>query len=357
MATATIEGIRIAGVSASVPEDYRTVADEGRVFGEGDAERIASSIGVTKRHVSAETLCTSDLCQDAAAGLMAALGWEPETITALVFVSQTPDYLLPATSCALHGRLGLAKHCAALDINLGCSGYIYGLLVASQLASATQGRTLLLCGDTISRIVSPQDRATAPLFGDAGTATALEPDDAAQAMHFVLGTDGTGTDALKVPAGGFRRPADVASAERTLRENGNVRSDEDLYMDGAEIFTFTLREVPPLIASVLGAAHWDIGTPDGYVFHQANRFMLQHLAKRMRLPADKVVIDLEEFGNTSSASIPLALVHAMGSGLQGEENRLVLAGFGVGFSWGAAAVTTGPMVIPPLRHLRAADVA
>jgi 3-oxoacyl-[acyl-carrier-protein] synthase-3 len=249
----------------------------------------------------------------------------------------------------LHGRLGLSKHCAAFDLNLGCSGYVYGLWIGCQLVqSGAARRVLLLVGDTISRIVSPQDRSVALLFGDAGTATAMEKDDTAPPLAFSLGTDGTGQGHLMVPAGGFRQPHSAATCHRTARDDSNIRSDEDLYMNGAEIFTFALREVPPLFKSVLSTAGCSLEDLDVVVMHQANRFMLEYLAKRMRLAPEKVVVALENRGNTSSASIPLAMTDMLADRLKTGSLRMILAGFGVGFSWGAAALTCGPMVMPEL---------
>jgi 3-oxoacyl-[acyl-carrier-protein] synthase-3 len=317
-------------------------------FGRDDAEKTSDSTGVRQRRIAPPGTCATDLCEAAARRLLAELNWAIESVDALIFVSQTPDYLLPASSCALHGRLGLSKHCAAFDLNLGCSGYVYGLWVASQLMASGLQRVLLLVGDTISRIVSPGDRSAAPLFGDAGTATALERGDSPMPWVFELGTNGAGQQHLIVPAGGFRQPHTQATAVRTEREGGNVRSDEDLFMDGAEIFAFSLTEVPRLISRVLAEAGWTSDTADRFVLHQANLFMLKHLAKRMKLPPEKVVLALEEFGNTSSASIPLAMTQTLAGQLREENLRLVMAGFGVGLSWGAVALSCGPMVMPDL---------
>jgi len=349
MGTAKISGVRLAGLASAIPRTVQTVAEAFPVFGEAATQKISESTGVRQRHVVPPGVCTSDLCLAAAERLLEELNWGRGSVDGLIFVSQTPDYVLPATSCALHGRLQLAKECAAFDLNLGCSGYVYGLWVATQLISGgSLCRVLLLVGDTISRITSPRDRSVALLFGDAGTATALERAEGSPPLSFSLGTDGNGQDHLVVPAGGFRQPCTEASARRTVREDGNIRSDEDLYMNGAEIFTFTLQEVPPLLKSVLGTAGWDVSEVDAFIMHQANRFMLEYLAKRMRLPSEKVVVALENRGNTSSASVPLAMTDALAGRLRQESLRLVLAGFGVGFSWAAVALTCGPMVMPEL---------
>jgi 3-oxoacyl-[acyl-carrier-protein] synthase-3 len=313
------------------------------------AEKISQSTGVRQRRVAPNGTCTSDLCLAAAERLLDQLGWSRDSVELLVFVSQTPDYVLPATSCSLHSRLGLSKSCAAFDINLGCSGYVYGLWVTSQLVASLGGsRALLLVGDTITSLVSPQDQSVATLFGDAGSATAIEGCSNGAEMHFRLGTDGAGQGHLMVPAGGFRCPRSENTAVRRIREDGNVRSDEDLFMNGAEIFAFTLKIVPPLFSGVLEQAAWTAAEVDAYVMHQANRFMLQHLAKRMRLPTEKVIIAMENFGNTSSASIPLTLTVSLAERLRSSEMKLVLAGFGVGFSWAAAAIRCGNLCVPDL---------
>ena len=300
-----------------------------------------------ERPAAYDGMCTSDLCFAAADRLLSDLGWPRDSVDALIFVSQTPDYRLPATACTLQQRLRLSKRCAAFDIGLGCSGHVYGLWVASSLIAAGGAkRALLLTGDTSTYFCSPLDRSVALLFGDAGTATAIEADAAAPPMHFVLGTDGSGRDNLIVPAGGFRRPHAPDTAVRAAGDDGNSRSAEDLFMNGAEIFTFTLREVPPLITAVLDGAGWSKDDVDAFVFHQANQFMLQHLAKRLKLPKEKFVLAMEEFGNTSSASIPLALSVRLARPLGERACKTVLAGFGVGYSWAAVALTCGPMAMP-----------
>jgi 3-oxoacyl-[acyl-carrier-protein] synthase-3 len=349
MATSAIKNVRITGIASAVPSVVSTTADLARTFGDAEAAKLAESSGVKERRIATDALCTSDLCEAAARRLLQEMSIDAQTVDALIFVSQTPDYLLPATSCVLQGRLGLSKACAAFDVSLGCSGYVYGMWIGSSLiAAGAARRVLLLVGDTISRTVSPEDRSTATLFGDAGTATLLEFDEAASPLTFVLGTDGRGAENLIVPAGGFRRPRGDNSSSRTVREGGNVRSDEDLYMNGAEVFTFTLREVPSLIQSALAAVGWTVDDVNAYVFHQANRFMLTHLAKKIKLPADRVVIALENFGNTSSASIPLAISAKLRGKLDHETMRVMMAGFGVGLSWGAMVAELSNVVLPEI---------
>jgi 3-oxoacyl-[acyl-carrier-protein] synthase-3 len=347
MAQATLSHVRIRGVASAVPERAIEPKAYYESFGETEVIKIVQSTGVQRRRVTL-TLCTSDLAFAAATRLLGELQWDPSAVGALIFVSQTPDYLLPATSCVLHERLGLSKDCAVFDMNLGCSGYTYGLwTLANLMQSSRVTRGLLLVGDTSSRTVSPLDRATALLFGDAGTATALELGDPGDAMHVTWGTDGTGHRHIIQPAGLFRQPSTEATAVRSAREGSNVRSEEDTYMNGAEVFNFTLREVPRLVQQTLELAQWQAAEVDAFVFHQANLFMLNHLAKKMKLRPDQLALSLGDFGNTSSASIPLTLSTAVPR-LREKALRLLMVGFGVGLSWSAIAVNCGPLCLPPL---------
>jgi 3-oxoacyl-[acyl-carrier-protein] synthase-3 len=347
MAKSRLDNVRIAGIAGAVPESCSDVF-ENTSLSEKELSKISASTGVRRRHIVDENVCTSDLCYAAAERLLAETGWPRESLDVLIFVSQTPDYILPATACALHGRLGLPAGCAAFDVNLGCSGYVYGLWLAANLLNGGASRVLLLAGDTISRVVSPLDRSVAFLFGDAGTATALESQPGAPPMYFELGTAGTAKDHLIVPAGGFRTKSTAETAVRSEKEGGNIRSQQDLFMNGGEIFAFTMRVVPEMCAAVLEQAAWPMDSVDYFVMHQANRFMLRHISKSMRIPEEKFIIALENYGNTSSASIPLAMVDVLGPALRTGSARLLLAGFGVGFSWAAMAAECGPMAMPPV---------
>jgi 3-oxoacyl-[acyl-carrier-protein] synthase III len=348
MPIARIRGVRLAGIASAVPAKARPVSEFADRYGGDEVQRITRSTGVERCHISDGSLCTSDLCFAAARRLLGDLNWDPASVEAMVFVSQTFDFpSIPATSCVLQMRLGLPPTCAAFDVALGCSGHVYGLwITASLMAASGFSRVLLLAGDTISRFCSPLDRSTALLFGDAGSATALEKDPTVSDLVFSLGTDGTGWKNLIVPAGGFRRPRDRTSATRQKAEGDNVRSAEDLFMNGAEVFAFTLREVPPLIADLLATTGWNREEVDHFVFHQANRFMLQHLAKFMKLPPAKVPLSLQDYGNTSSASIPLTINAKVAAALRSRRLRLLLAGFGVGYSWAGCCLDCGPAVAP-----------
>ena len=325
----------LQGLPAPLPRPPR-ISRKNAVFPEKELSKISASTGVRRRHVVDENVCTSDLCHAAAERILEEIGWPRESIDVLIFVSQTPDYILPATACAFcTAASGFPEGCAAFDVNLGCSGYVYGLWLAASLLNSGANRVLLLVGDTISRqCISPLDRSVAFLFGDAGTATALESHPGAPSMFFELGTDGAGKDHLIVPAGGFRTERNSGTAIRSECEGGNIRSQQDLYMNGGEIFAFTMSVVPEMCASVLRQAGWPMESVDAFVMHQANRFILQHLSKRMQIPEEKLILALENYGNTSSASIPLAMNDVLGQRLRTGSARLLLAGFGVGFSSG-----------------------
>ena len=347
MSKTTIGGIRVSGIAAAVPKKKVSLEPSYQSFGRGEVEKILENTGIRERRAD-PSLCTSDLCMAAAESLLAELKWDRSSIDLLIFLSQTPDYTLPATACCLHGRMGLSKECGAFDISMGCSGYPYGLwTAASMMAAGGIRRCLLLVGETASRDISPLDRATAMIFGDAGTATALELSDTAPPIHFTWGTDGTGWEAIIRRAGGQRFPYTQEASVRIERDNGNFRAETDTYMNGPDVFSFTIREVPGLLRRTLEMAGWGIESTDAFVLHQANKYMLHHLAKKVKIPLDKLPISLSEFGNTSSASIPITIVRHLPQ-LRDHSLNTLLVGFGVGLSWASAATTLGPLVIPPI---------
>lgn len=337
---AVTRGSRITGVVACLPKRQVLNAEFEADFGREAIDDVTKMIGVHARHWVDDTTTTADLCQAAAEHLLAELGWAADTVDALIFLSQTPDYRLPATACALHGKLKMRPGAIAFDVNLGCSGYPYALWLAQMMVqSGAAGRVLLAVGDTISRTVDHSDRATALLFGDAGTATAIEADASAQsdaqASHFILGSDGAGAGNLIIPEGGFRRH----TAEDDGRWQGKDLSC--LYMDGGQVFNFTLQAVPALIASCVTASGRPLEQHDAFLFHQANQFMLKHLVKKAKLPVDRVPINIDKVGNCSSASIPLLMCTELATRLSGESLTLAMFGFGVGYSWAGASVPVG----------------
>jgi 3-oxoacyl-[acyl-carrier-protein] synthase-3 len=347
MAVAEVNGVRIAGIASTVPESTLSPEDDARHFGE-PMDKVADSIGVWKRHKAPANGCVSDMCHFSAEHLLEQLVWDRETVQLVVFISQSADYILPATACTLQNRLGLSTQCAAFDVNLGCSAYPYGLRLASQMLTSFRGggRALLLVGDTATRNLSPQDRSTIPLFGDAGTATALEVSDDAAPMQFVLGTDGAGAPHLMIPAGGHRLPRSAETSLPHVCADGIVRCDEDVHMNGAEVFAFALREVPKLIKATLAASDSSVDDFDGVVFHQANTFMMNHLTKRLKVSPEKFPLSLARYGNTASASIPLAINDHWGRSGGPQDLRLLMAGFGVGWSWASCSADCKGIVVP-----------
>ena len=334
-------GARIVGVVACVPPKVLDNQYFESMLGETAVRDITKMIGVQTRRWVEPDITTSDLCHKAAETLLQSLAWSKDSIDGLLFVSQTPDYRLPATACALHGRLGLRVGGLAFDVNLGCSGYPYALWLAmTMVQSGAVNRILVVVGDTISRLTDADDRATALLFGDAGTVTAIERcDEAGEAStaHFVMGTDGVGAFNLIVPQGAFK-DATQQGDERLKNRKGDT-----LFMDGGEVFNFTLKSVPRLVAACLEGSGHTMQEHDGFLFHQANLFMIKHLIKKTKLPTDRVPINIDRYGNCSSASIPLLMTTELAPALRNNSLRLAMFGFGVGYSWASASLKIGPL--------------
>jgi 3-oxoacyl-[acyl-carrier-protein] synthase III len=334
---------KLVSIAAHLPERTLDNSELAALFPEWSIEKIESKTGIRRRHIVADE-CASDLALAAAERLLAQHPALRERIDTLIYCTQTPDYFLPSTACVLQDKLRLSQHTAAFDYNLGCSGYIYGLGLAKGMIETGQARdVLLLTADTYSRLIHPRDKSVRTLFGDAGAAswiTSREGDSTQPAPigPFVFGTDGRGKANLIVPAGGFRKPAGPESRVEHEDRFGNCRTDEHLYMNGAELFSFALSRVPELVRAALERAELSVADVDHFVFHQANRFMLEALRDKCHLPPDKFFIGLEEVGNTVSSSIPLALTQLGNAGRLQQDDLLMMVGFGVGYSWGATFV-------------------
>lgn len=351
MNKARLEGIRVCGMHVAVPPTTRGLDQEGLFETPAEMERLIKSIGVARRRIADKDICTSDLCQAAARRLLDQLGWGPGDVDVLIFVTQSADYVIPATACALQARLGL-DGCMAFDVNLGCSGYAYGLWTAASLLKTVlrddrPARALLLAGDVSTSKLLPGDRGTVPLFGDAGSATALEVSPGAPPMYGVFGTDGTGAEHLIIRAGALREPLLPPESPHDPETQARLYRNARLHLNGPEVFNFTLRCVPELMREILALSGDTVADVDYFLFHQANSFMLTHLRKKAGLPEEKVPIALQEFGNTSSASIPLT-VAAMLADRFAEPRQVVLAGFGVGWSWGAVRMQLGAIPRPEI---------
>jgi 3-oxoacyl-[acyl-carrier-protein] synthase-3 len=342
VSTARIAGVRVAALVAAVPRNEVSLAEEWEALGgePGQLPRMKQTIGLDRRRVVPDGLTALDLSVAAGKRLMEAGCIDPGTVDGCFMVTQTPDYWQPGNAILLQDRLGLSTRSAAMDLNLGCSGYVYGLwMVHSLIASGGLQRVLLFAGDTISRIVSSRDRSLRPLFGDAASVTLLERANDQEPAFFELCSDGSGAQALWQPGGAFREP--LGGAVDADEETAEVhRHRHHLHMDGAEIFNFSLRVGPSSIQSMLAASGWEKETVDGYVLHQANRYILENIRRRLGVEPDRLPSGtVERFGNQSSASIPFTLADHYGARLCERSHRLILSGFGVGLSWATAAVT------------------
>lgn len=329
MASSTLPAPLVRGIVTCVPGRTFDNLRDATAFTRDEVRKVVAMAGVNQRRVVDGQTCSSDLCYGAATTLLDALAWDRASVDGLVFVTQTPDYFMPSSSCVLQERLGLSSECAAYDLGLGCSGYVYGLwLAALMLQAGGLRRVLLLHGETPTLYADEADRSVSLLFGDAGSATALERPEAPEARWtFVLRTDGSGSEHLIVRGGGFR--------DRFCPD----RRSHYVAMDGAEVFNFTIRSVPPLIEDTLRVAGVPAAGVDYYVFHQSNRFIIRHLAAKCGLPADKVPMTLDRYGNTGGPSVPLTITRGLDLAAAQRTLRLMLLGYGVGLSWGSALVT------------------
>ena len=335
MAAVKTSGARLAGVCNCIPAlRFDNLADTVE-FSDEEVRKVTGMAGVVARRLAGDSVCSSDLCAAAGQRLLHSLGWEPASVDALIMVTQTPDYFLPSTACVVHRRLGLADHCAAFDVGLGCSGYPYGLwLAAMMLQGGGVRRALLLHGETPTRFSDKGDRSVSLLFGDAGSATALERSDAPCAdWYYALYSDGSAYDSMIIESGGFRD------------RFGTDPRKHCVAMNGALIFNFTIKRVPALIDETLRSARVSVGDVDYFIFHQSNQYIIKHISSKKSLPAAKVPIILKEFGNTGGPSVPLTLTEG---GLVRPEDRplrLLLLGYGVGLSWGSALVELDPHAV------------
>ena len=348
MASFSINNIAVKGMAAAVPANKAYNKDYPYLSAE-DIAKFMEATGVEERRIAPKEMCTSDLCQAAAEQLIHDLQWEKKNIEILVFVSQTPDYILPVTSALLQNKLELSKDCVAFDIPLGCSGYVYGLSVISGMMKAAGFKKgLLLVGDTSSKLVSEKDKSTMPLFGDAGSATCLEYDEAAPPLFFNVGTDGSGSNAIIVPDGGARNQITTDSFTYQVIDEGIERNRCQLVLDGMDVFSFGISQAPKTVNALLEKYSIDKEKTDYFVFHQANLMMNKMIAKKLKLPEHKVPYSLNQFGNTSSATIPLTIVSQLKTAITEGDKSLVLCGFGVGLSWGTAYIQTKNLVVSQL---------
>jgi 3-oxoacyl-[acyl-carrier-protein] synthase-3 len=344
----TIPNIKIAGMSAAVPKNEVSNWDYD-LLTEKEQKMLVKTTGVEKRRRAPEGMATSDLCFEAANRLLEELKWDRDEVQIAVFLSQSRDYILPATAIILQDRLGLSKNCMAFDIGLGCSGFVYGLSVIGSIMSTTGlKKGLLMMGDISSATCNYEDKSTYPLFGDAGTVTALEFDPSAETMHFNLMSDGSGHQAIMIPDGGIRNLITNESLEKKEVSEGIVRSDLDLVLNGVDVFNFSITQVHPSIYELLEKSNTTQEDYDYFLMHQANKLMNETIRKKMKFEKEKVPYTIHKYGNTSSASIPLTIVSELNEGVRNDKLSLLCSGFGVGLSWGTVTLTADHIVCPPV---------
>lgn len=342
MAFLSFKNVRIAGIAAGVPKNIISNLDlksgDGNISSEYTPEDFVKVTGVKERRIS-DVLTTSDLAYEAAEKLIADLAWDKSEIDALIFVSQSHDYILPATACILQDRLGLTKECYATDMSLGCSGWVYGLSnIVSLMACGGVRKALLLCGDAKKRVINvSKNPIKDPLFGGAGTATALEYKEGAEGFKFHFGTDGSGYDAIITPDGGARNPVNPETTFKFVEIEGKPYHRMMTRMKGMDVFAFGISTAPKSVKKLADHFGFDYLSYDYFLFHQANMKMNAMIQKKLKLPDEKVPTCMYHFGNTSSASIPLTIVTQLKGKADQQVTKYLCCGFGVGLSWGTVA--------------------
>ena len=343
MANSTLKNVRFAGMATCVPKRIISNLTDCKPQLRSERERLVRNIGIETRRMSQDWQCFSDLAFDATEKLLESLQWQREEIDALIVVTQSPDYPIPATAIILQDRLGLPHTTVAFDVNLGCSAYPFGIhLVGSMISAGGIKKALLLVGD---RSASIND----PIFSDAGTATALEFDENAPPMYFDLNSDGSGYQAIMLPVGGQREPV---SFQHLLPfrtdENDHWHRATDLKLDGPAVLSFSTQRVPPAVEKLLAYANASKEDVDYFIFHQANRMINETIRKKLGLPVEKVPSTLRDFGNTSGASLPVTMTARINKELGAQRNRILLSGFGIGLSWGTALIDIENAIFPDL---------
>ena len=338
-------GIGIAGMACAVPDNYVTVESFVPVFGEEVTSKFTNATGIKAMYKALPDQTAGDLAYAAAENLFSHMDVDREKIGGLVFVTQSPDYRRPATACVLQHRLGLSEDCAAMDIGLGCSGFVYGLQTAMSLMQQSDMEyCLLLLGETASKLVHPLDKSIVMMYGDAGAAILLKRDPHGTCTT-LLKSDGSRFKAIILPAGGFRDMN--PPADRFMCNDGIERSLYDIYMEGTSVFSFSITDVPKSIREYLDHTQTSAEDYDLFVFHQANQFIIKQLSKRLKLPKEKVPISLDRYGNSGGISIPLTLCDRFGEVDEGIK-KVFMAGFGIGLSWGVSNITLDTAQIFPI---------
>jgi 3-oxoacyl-[acyl-carrier-protein] synthase-3 len=333
MSLVKFKGIGIKAISVAVPKNTVVTSNQTDFFSEKQLENFIAATGVRERRIASKEMCSSDLCYDAAINLFNKTGIDPNDIDALIFISQTPDYRVPGTSIILQDRLKLSKGTIAFDVNMTCSGYLYGLFLAYSLANNDNIKNvLLLVGETLSKITSPKDNSTGLLLGDGGSATLISKDEKYGESFISLNTDGSNSEAVIIPGGGFRNMSSEETLRTKLFEDGSERNDEQIRMDGMDVFSFAVSVIPKDVKKLLTFAEKEVEGRDKFVFHQANKYMMNVIAKKLKVDTSYMLYSIEKYGNTSGVSIPLTIADQ--KDLIKNNDVLLLNAIGAGFSWG-----------------------
>ena len=343
MAASTLKNVRFAGMASCVPKRIVSNLTDCKPQIRAERERLVRNIGIETRRMAPEWQCFSDLALEATEKLLDSLQWRKDEIDALIVVTQSPDYPIPATAIILQDRLGLPHTTVAFDVNLGCSAYPFGIhLLGSMISAGGIKKGLLLVGDRSATL-------TDPIFSDAATATALEFDESASPMYFDLNSDGSGYRAIMLPVGGQREPIGIQHLVPFREdENDHWRRATDLVLDGPAVLSFSTQRVPPAVEKLLAYAGASKDEVDYFVFHQANRMINETIRKKLGLPVEKVPSTLRDFGNSSGASLPVTMTARINKELEAGRKRVVLSGFGIGLSWGTALVDIENAKFPDL---------
>lgn len=334
----------LKGICCALPQKSQSIYEIGEDnFTPDEIRKTTNAIGVDRLFTATLGQTTADLCYGAAEKLIEKLGWEKESIDGLLFISQTPDYKAPATACVLQGKLGLQEGCLALDINLGCSGFVYGAFLASQfIQSGACKRVIVMTGDALRRHIHPEDKGMVFIISDGCAACGFEYTEQENPMSFIMKSDGQGYQNLIIEAGAERMPSSEATKEIYEDKDGSRRSKEHLYMNGMGVFTFAIKQVPKILSEVMELHQWDKESVDLFLLHQANAYMVKYIAKRAKIDEEKMPVNINKFGNTSGATIPFLICDLYEQEFK-ERKKAVFSGFGVGLSWGAIAGTIGPL--------------
>ncbi len=352
MATWIIKNVSLRGVTGTVPNNP-VKTSELPIFTEEDAVAFDNTVGIKNRYIASEDICASDLCVDAANRLLDSLCWTRDSVDVLIFESVTGDYKTPPTSAILQNRLGLSNSTFVLDLPMGCCGCMYAINVAGNLlTTGNVHRALLLVGDTAMRMGSLKDKSRVPLFGDCGTAMALEYDETAEDIVVEMNTDGAGCAALMTPHGGYRHPITKESFEYEDFGNGIIRAPKDAIINGMDVFSFAITRPPKSVQKFIGEHGIDQDNDvDYFLIHQANKLIVDRIVKKLHLDVNKVPYNLQEFGNLGGASIPMLMATNIAESLRSRPLSLLCSSFGLGLTWGTMWIKTQPMCVVPLNYL------